>query len=352
MEIEIAEMKIKLDKYNPAWNEQFNQIKNELNTIVGFVNPQIEHIGSTAVCCLSAKPIIDILVGLQDESDLDKITMPLMEKGYIYYEKYNKEMPYRRFFVKHDVDHETLSIPTLIGENDPLPDASLEHHHRMAHIHAIPVESEHWVRHIAFRDYLRKFSSVKDEYQRLKEELSSRKWQDGNEYNEAKDEFIKHYEQKAMKWHESVEVISIREQPQYKDAAILYFQQSWKEVAPIMYQDSITHCIGAANPLPQWYILKKGDSIIGCAGLITNDFISRGELYPWLCALHIDEKHRGNGYPKLLLQRAKEDTSKMGFKNFYLSTDLEDYYEKHGFTYIGQGYHPWDEESRVYAIEL
>lgn len=70
---------------------------------------------------------------------------------------------------------------------------------------------------------------------------------------------------------------------------------------PIIYEDSISHSINAKNDLPQWYLLEKEDKIIGCAGLITNDFISRGDLYPWVCGVYIDEKERGNAYSSLLL---------------------------------------------------
>ncbi|NNF34034.1 MAG: GNAT family N-acetyltransferase, partial [Saprospiraceae bacterium] len=125
-------------------------------------------------------------------------------------------------------------------------------------------------------------------------------------------------------------IISIREQPDYKDRAIAYFQKSWPGVLPIIYEDCITHSIGARNSLPQWYLLLEKDRIIGSAGLITNDFISRGDLYPWVCALFIEEDHRGNGYGSVLLDRLKRDTRKLGFEYLYLSTSLLGYYEKYG----------------------
>ena len=149
-----------------------------------------------------------------------------------------------------------------------------------------------------------------------------------------------------------MKILSVRENPECKDIAIKYFQDSWPEIPPVMYADSITHCITASMSLPQWYLLEKEGVIIGCAGLITNDFISRGDLYPWLCALYIDERHRGHAYASLLIDKAKEDTVKGGFENLYLCTDHLDYYEKQGFQYIGQGYHPWGEESRIYKINL
>lgn len=149
-----------------------------------------------------------------------------------------------------------------------------------------------------------------------------------------------------------MKIISVRENPERKDLVIKYFQSKWKSVWPIIYDDCISHSITSNNPLPQWYLLEKDEEIIGCAGLITNDFISRMDLYPWICAIYIDEKHRGNNYGSLLIDKAKDDAKKAKFEHLYLSTDHIGYYEKLGFEYIGQGYHPWGEESRIYQCKL
>ncbi|WP_445432896.1 GNAT family N-acetyltransferase [Chryseobacterium indoltheticum] len=122
-------------------------------------------------------------------------------------------------------------------------------------------------------------------------------------------------------------------------------------MSPVIYKDCISKSIDAAQSLPQWYLFEKSENIIGCAGLITNDFISRMHLYPWICAIFIDEERRGNGYGSLLIDKAKEDTRLHGFTYLNLRTDYTNYYEKYGFEYIGQGYHPWEEESRIYQIE-
>ncbi len=148
-----------------------------------------------------------------------------------------------------------------------------------------------------------------------------------------------------------MKIISVRESPEYKDVTIKYFQSKWTAL-PIIYEDSITHALTTPNPLPQWYLLEKEGKIIGCTGLVTNDFISRMDLYPWICGVYIEEKHRGNAYASLLIERAKEDTLKSGFFRVYLSTDHIGFYEKYGFKYIGQGYHPWGEESRIYEAVL
>jgi N-acetylglutamate synthase-like GNAT family acetyltransferase len=78
--------------------------------------------------------------------------------------------------------------------------------------------------------------------------------------------------------------------------------------------------------------MEEEDTIIGCAGLITNDFISRMDLWPWICAIYIEESYRGKSLGEKLLSRAKADAEKAGFKQVFLCTDHIGYYEKYGFT--------------------
>jgi len=150
-----------------------------------------------------------------------------------------------------------------------------------------------------------------------------------------------------------MEIVSIKNHPEYKDIAIKYFQSNWaSENSMMVYDDCITNCITTSNPLPMWYLLMDNKKVIGCAGLITNDFISRMDLYPWLCALYIEEEYRGKAYGSILIEQAKTDAKEFGFSNLYLCTDHIGYYEKFGFEYIGDGYHPWGETSRIYTIKL
>ena len=149
-----------------------------------------------------------------------------------------------------------------------------------------------------------------------------------------------------------MKLISLRQHPDFLDRAISYFQEKWPSVMPEIYDDCLRHSIDARNHLPQWYLLMDKDKIVGCAGLITNDFISRGDLYPWLCALFVDQEYRGQRLSTLLIDRAKADTKAFGYSHLYLSTEHIGLYEKIGFQFIGEGYHPWNESSRIYEIEV
>ena len=144
-------------------------------------------------------------------------------------------------------------------------------------------------------------------------------------------------------------VVSVRDNPEIIKSAINYIQSIWANPKSMrVYEDCISNCIESDNDLPQWYLLFDDEIIVGCVGLITNDFISRMDLFPWLCALYIEPKYRGNNYSKLLIDRVIIDTKKAGFDKLFLCTDHVGYYEKFGFNYLAQGYHPWGEESRIY----
>ncbi|MEI7164178.1 GNAT family N-acetyltransferase [Pectobacterium parmentieri] len=148
-------------------------------------------------------------------------------------------------------------------------------------------------------------------------------------------------------------IISIRNRPEYKEQAIHYFQRHWASKETLMlYEDCISHCINAENPLPDWYLLEKDGVIIGGAGLITNDFISRMDLYPWLCALYVEESHRGKGYAGQLIEHLAQETRRAGFSTLHLCTELFSFYERYGFHFTGMGYHPWGESSRIYTRSL
>lgn len=148
-----------------------------------------------------------------------------------------------------------------------------------------------------------------------------------------------------------MKIISIKTHPEYERKIINYFKKVWStEASEKVYEDSITH--SKNEGLPNWYLLLNEEEVIGCVGLITNDFISRMDLYPWLAALYIEPDYRGHHYSDLLINQVKKDAKAYGYQALYLCTEHHGYYEKYGFYDIADGYHPWGETSRIYKCDL
>jgi GrpB-like predicted nucleotidyltransferase (UPF0157 family) len=155
--------------YDPAWAEMYELDRVAIARALGEIAQGIEHVGSTAVPGLAAKPIIDILLGV-DEDDLDWIIQPLQEIGYEYNPDWEISLPRRRYFRRL------------------LPDGTNTHH-----LHVVPIGGEFWTRHLRFRDYLRAHPSTAEEYAALKREIA-RRHRGGIDYTFAKTEFIKSVE--------------------------------------------------------------------------------------------------------------------------------------------------------------
>lgn len=143
-------------------------------------------------------------------------------------------------------------------------------------------------------------------------------------------------------------IISLRNCPRYSERAIDWFASKWG-IDRKEYEKSIDDCIHNDKSLPQWYLaMDETDEIVGGCGLIQNDFVDRTDLFPYLCALFVEEKARGNAIGARLLENARIDAGRLGFDKVYLCTDHTSYYEKYGWKYIAIGRHPWGDTSRIY----
>ncbi len=196
-------MKIDVVAYDPNWENVFQALKSKLETILVDLNPIIEHIGSTSVPLLAAKPVIDIAIGIQNKIDLDKTIIPMIKSRHIYYEVFNASMPDRRLYVALKDSSDSVKFKSTYTKADTLPHQKICDY-RISHIHIWEYGSTEWIRHIAFRDFLRKHSEIRDKYGVLKMKLAEQTWQDGMDYNNSKNDFIKEEEAKAILEYKSL----------------------------------------------------------------------------------------------------------------------------------------------------
>lgn len=190
-------MKVALTPYQHSWQNDFIRHRQAIAKALSEFEPVIEHIGSTSLGDIAAKPIIDILVGLRDSQALASVVQPLLGAGYTYVEKFNAGMPYRRFFVSL-VALQARPLPKIIGDADTL--AFGRNYNSAANIHVMACGTEHWLRHIAFRDYLRTHADVRKAYETLKLKIAEMDFADPLEYNGHKEAFIAEQEEKAVAW--------------------------------------------------------------------------------------------------------------------------------------------------------
>jgi GrpB-like predicted nucleotidyltransferase (UPF0157 family) len=150
--------------YDPSWPALFATERELLHELVSpWLVGAIEHVGSTAVVGLSAKPIIDIMAGVESLSASADAQDALAQRGYHY-------APY-----KSDVMHWFCK---------PSPQV------RTHHLHLVPYQSVLWNERLAFRDLLRSDPAVALEYDALKRDLAARHRDDREAYTDAKSPFI------------------------------------------------------------------------------------------------------------------------------------------------------------------
>lgn len=158
---------IEVVDYNPGWTLAFEHEKLRIQAAVGEYLTGIEHVGSTAVPGLAAKPVIDLLVGIRSLADSPLCVAPLAKLGYHYIPEYEDDLPERRYFQK-------------------LTGAGVHTHH----LHMVEPGSDFWRRHLLFRDYLRAHPETAAEYGALKRSLAAQYGEDRAGYTDAKSGFI------------------------------------------------------------------------------------------------------------------------------------------------------------------
>ncbi len=152
--------------YDPRWPQLFQAESELIRKQIGSYLDALEHVGSTAVPGLAAKPIIDIMPGLRQLSDARGCIEPLAAIGYEYVPEYENELPERRYFRKGPPEGRTH------------------------HVHMVETATEFWQRHLLFRDYLRIHQETAEEYEALKHRLAREHLSDRDAYTSGKTPFI------------------------------------------------------------------------------------------------------------------------------------------------------------------
>ena len=158
--------------YNPEWPVRFNEERLKLEKIFGTNQKSINHIGSTSVVGLAAKPIIDILAVVCHIDQIDSIVNLFEDIGYAYEGEFG--IPGRRYFRKRNKGQDF-------------------------NLHVYEQEAPQVIEHLAFRDYLRNHPEDCLTYAEIKKDLAHKFPCDMDAYCEGKDKFIKNIIKKAKK---------------------------------------------------------------------------------------------------------------------------------------------------------
>ena len=160
----LARGTVRLAPFSPEWNRLFEQEASLLRSVMNAAARQIEHIGSTAIQGMPAKPIIDLMVVVNDLNEA-AVWIPRLEKlGYE--NRTNDTVPDRLFFAK--------------GPNE----------RRTHHLSLTEARSQFCKEKLLFRDYLNSHQAAFDEYRELKEKLAVRYPNDREAYTSGKWGFV------------------------------------------------------------------------------------------------------------------------------------------------------------------
>ncbi|MBI1884852.1 MAG: GrpB family protein [Chloroflexi bacterium] len=157
--------------YDPRWPRRYEEERARILGVLAHVRIDVEHVGSTAVPGLGAKPVVDILIGLRELADGERWVKPLEGLGYEY--KGELGIPGRLYFRR------------------------LVRRRRAYQVHMVEKGSAFWERHLLFRNYLRDHPARARKYYELKVRLAEQYGTDREGYTEAKTDFIRSVEAEA-----------------------------------------------------------------------------------------------------------------------------------------------------------
>ena len=164
-----------LEPHQTEWESTAEETIQTLKSILGSIAADIQHIGSTSIRTISAKPIIDIAVAVNDFDDILSKRDELERNGIIYrFQESTKQL----LFVMGDFEKDT----------------------RSHHIHIVLYDSDEWNNYINFRDYLNSNIKAAREYESVKLRLAEQYSNDRIAYTDGKQEVIDKLLEKAHVW--------------------------------------------------------------------------------------------------------------------------------------------------------
>ena len=156
-----------LSEYQDTWPRQFLRVAEQLRALVPIPGAVLEHIGSTSVPGLCAKPVLDVLLGVSSLAEAEAAIPALASIGFVYRPEHEAAIPDRRYFVR------------------PAGQAL------RVHLHAVLLGGLLWRQHLHFRDALRQEPPLREQYAALKRALAATHAGDKAAYTEAKAPFIR-----------------------------------------------------------------------------------------------------------------------------------------------------------------
>lgn len=157
---------VKLHEYNELWPSLYEAERQRLLTLLPGTFLDIQHIGSTAIPGMIAKPIIDILAGVDSMETARAMSAKLCSSGYSTSAEFNESLSDRQWFMRW-------------------ADGRRTHH-----LHVVVHGGTAWVERLRFRDLLRSSETLAAEYANLKTQMAAKYTDDREVYTEAKSQFV------------------------------------------------------------------------------------------------------------------------------------------------------------------
>lgn len=135
---------------------------------------------------------------------------------------------------------------------------------------------------------------------------------------------------------DKVKIVNLIDEPEYLEEVSEWIWKEWDKEHGAKLEDVVYRSKHSRNKgdIPQMYIAKYKNEVIGVVSIWVNDLTARQDLYPWMATLYVKEEFRNMGIGRMLQHKCIEETKKMNYKNLYLITDHENYYEKTGWVFL------------------